>query len=235
MIHHKHRGFTLIELMIVIGIILLLMSVLVVSFTGVFKSSEEAQTTATIETLKTNLASFNSAWGRYPASNLNDLGSRNNFLSLQDPNATNQGNEAMVLALRSGLERGPYLDVPLFNNDELRTNLDNDRCLPDALSPEMLDIDSENSDLFEIVDRWGNPFVYINTGDLKNSSFRDIIMKGDGSTEVNDPQLCLEKLRHPITGGYPQGFVLWSFGEDGINDYGRGDDLTSWAKYEDDE
>jgi len=26
--------------------------------------------------------------------------------------------------------------------------------------------------------------------------------------------------------------VIWSFGEDGINQYGLGDDITSWPKYE---
>ncbi|MDC1142200.1 type II secretion system protein [Planctomycetota bacterium] len=232
--HRNRVGFTLIEILIVITILLVIMGVLVASFSGVFSKSEQAQTVATVETLKTNLNSFNSAWGRYPPSNLMDLSALTDAVNLQETNPTNRGIEAMVLALRSGLERGPYMDAPLFGSDEARTNIDNDRCLPDVFDAEMLDIpQGESTDLFEIVDHWGNPFVYIDIQAVINGTVDDTIMLGNGDTIKITALDCQEKLRHPTTGQYPQGFVLWSFGEDQKNDYGRGDDITSWDKYED--
>lgn len=226
-------GFTLIEIMVVIAILLVIMGVLVTSFSGVFSKSEEVETVATITTLKSNIDSFNQAWGVYPPSDLNDLSLLTDANSLREVNSTNRGIEALVLALRSGRERGPYLDMPMFGDDMRRVNLDNDRCLPDAFDASILDIPaSESSDLFEIVDKWGNPFVYINIDDVRNGKVDETIMLGNGDTVQINAQACQEELGHPATGQYPKGYVLWSFGEDQKNDYGRGDDITSWDKYE---
>ncbi|MHC4839732.1 MAG: type II secretion system protein [Planctomycetota bacterium] len=233
MIHRNRLGFTLVEILVVVGILLIIVAVLAASFSGVFSKSDETQTQATIETLKTNLNSFNAAWGIYPPSNLNDLGQQTGASNLQELNATNRGIETMLLALRSGLERGPYIDGPLFADDEVRMNLDADRVLPDTFDAEFLDIpQSESTDLFEIVDRWGNPLVYIDVQAVINGTVDESIVMGNGDTVKITATECQEKLRHPTTGQYPQGFVLWSFGEDQKNDYGRGDDLTSWDKYE---
>jgi len=228
------RGFTLVEIMVVVAIIILLASVLLVSFSGVFSKSENAQATATIETLKSNIANFQSAWGPAPPGNLQDLGTLVGYPALTDPNKDNVGIEALVLALRSKRERGPYLDGPLFQDDERRTNLDIDSVLESACAPRYLDIeDGTSRELFEIVDPWGNPFVYIDANSLNLGGFQYNVTKGDGSTVVITATEAQDALRHPVTGAYPTEYALWSFGEDGINDYGRGDDVTSWPKYDD--
>lgn len=231
--HDVRRAFTLIEILVVVAIIVLLASVLLVSFTDVFGRSEEAQARATIETLKSNVQSYESRWGIPPPANLGELGALVGYNSLTDPNTANRGIETLVLALRSRREQGPYIDTPLFADDARRTNLDGDTAVEGALAPEFLDVDTaESRELFEIVDPWGNPFVYLDVKSIQNGSFEYTVTMADGTTEKLDVTETQNALRHPTTGAYPTSFVLWSFGPDGVNDYGRGDDITSWPKYE---
>jgi prepilin-type N-terminal cleavage/methylation domain-containing protein len=228
------RGFTLIEIMVVIGIILLLAAVLLVSFSGVFSKSKKAQTTATIETLKTGVEGYQNRWGRPPPSNLRDLGALVGYPSLADPNNQNLGIETLVLALRSRREQGPYMDGPLMQDDKRRTNLDNDSFLDEAGAEDFLNIEQGSAnDLFEIVDAWGNPLVYIDATTLMQGNFKYNVTLADGSTTSIDATEAQNALRHPTTGQFPTGYVIWSFGENGENEYGRGDDITSWPKYED--
>lgn len=228
----RTAGFTLVELMIVIGIIVLLVAVMAVALSGVFSKSEEAQTKATIETLKANIESYKTRWGQAPPTTLRDLGQLMGAPSIGDPNENNVGIETLVIALRSRREQGPYLDGPLFADDTRRVNLDIDTLIDGAFAPTALDIeDATARDLFEIVDAWGNPLVYLNIADVRMGGFRYSVTKADGSTELIQPTEAQDKLRHPTTGSYPTDYVLWSFGENGINEYGRGDDITSWAKY----
>ena len=230
------RGFTLIEILVVVAIIILLAAVLLVSFSGVFSKSENAQAQATVETLKSNIENFQTRWGVAPPASLNSLGVLVGYPALNDPNKENIGIEAMVLALRSKREQGPYIDGPLFQDDDRRTNLDIDTVVEAACAPNYLDIeDGTSRDLFEIIDPWGNPYVYIDRNSLQLGNFQYNVTKGDGSTVNITATEAQDALRHPVTGAYPTGYALWSFGEDGINDYGRGDDVTSWPKYEEDE
>lgn len=229
----RARGFTLIEILIVVAIIGLLAAVLLVSFSSVFGKSDRAQAQATIETLRANVEGFQARWGVPPPANLQELGMLAGYPTLTDPNRTNVGVEALVLALRSGREQGPYIDTALFADDDRRTNLDIDTVVEGALAPEFLDIPAEESrELYEIVDPWGNPFVYLDVKSVQTGNIEYDVTLANGTTTRIDPVECQNALRHPTTGAFPSGYVIWSFGEDGINDYGRGDDITSWAKYE---
>jgi prepilin-type N-terminal cleavage/methylation domain-containing protein len=230
-----HRGFTLVELMVVIGIIVLLASVLVISFSGVFSKSDNAQATATIRTLESNIANFEARWGVPPPSNLNDLGVLVGYPALTDPNKENVGIESLVLALRSGREGGPYLDDTLLQDDRRRANLDIDTVVEAVTAPRYLDLEEGSSrDLFEILDPWGNPYVYIDQTSLQTGGFEHNVTLADGSITIIKVTEAQNALRHPVTGAFPSGYALWSFGENGINEYGRGDDVTSWPKYEQD-
>jgi prepilin-type N-terminal cleavage/methylation domain-containing protein len=229
----NRRGFTLIEILVVVGILVLLAAVLLVSFGGVFSKSKVAQTQTTIETLKSNVESFQARWGIPPPCNLQELGLLIGYPALTDPNKDNTGIEALVLALRSKREGGPYIDGPLFADDKRRTNLDIDTVLEDATSAENLDLEEDSArDLFEITDAWGNPLVYLDIKTVRAGSFQYSVTLADGSSVSIDATDCQNALRHPVTGQYPTGYVIWSFGEDGINQYGLGDDITSWPKYE---
>lgn len=229
----SRRAFTLIEILIVVAIVVLLASVLLVSFSGVFSKSDEAQAKATIETLKANTEGFQARWGAPPPANLQELGMLSGYTTLIDPNRDNVGIESLVLALRSRREQGPYIDAPLFADDARRANLDIDTVVEGALAPEFLDIPPEQSrDLFEIIDPWGNPYVYLDVKSIQTGAIDYYVTKGDGTRVQLDPTECQNAMRHPTTGAYPSGYVIWSFGENGQNEYGRGDDITSWPKYE---
>ena len=229
----RSRGFTLIEIMVAVSIIILLAALLIVSFSGAFSKSKEAQTKTTIETLKSNVETFQSAWGIPPPANLSELGALAGYPALADPNKTNVGIEALVLALRSKREQGPYIDGPLLLDDTRRLNLDMDKALDAALAPNYVDIEQGSSpDLFEIADAWGNPLVYLDIKTVTRGNFEFDVNLANGTTTKIDATACQNALRHPVTGSLPTGYVIWSFGEDGVNQYGLGDDITSWAKYE---
>jgi prepilin-type N-terminal cleavage/methylation domain-containing protein len=229
----RNRGFTLVEIMIAVSIIILLAGVLIVSFTGAFSKSKEAQTKTTIETLKSNVETFQTAWGIPPPANLAELGALAGYPALADPNKTNTGIEALVLALRSKREQGPYIDAPMLQDDNRRLNLDMDKALDAAMAPNFLDLEQgSSSDLFEIADAWGNPLVYLDIKTVMRGNFELNVNLADGTTTKIDATECQNALRHPKTGSLPTGYVIWSFGEDGINQYGMGDDITSWPKYE---
>jgi prepilin-type N-terminal cleavage/methylation domain-containing protein len=231
----RSRGFTLIEILIVVSIIILLAAVLIVSFSGAFSKSKEAQTKTTIETLKSNIETYQTAWGIPPPANLGELGALAGYPALADPNKNNVGIEALVLALRSKREQGPYIDAPLLQDDTRRTNLDMDNALEAALDARYLDIEPNSSrELFEIVDAWGNPLVYLDLKTITRGNYEFDVNLANGTTTRIDTTACSDALRHPTTGQLPTGYVIWSFGEDGINQYGLGDDITSWAKYDED-
>jgi hypothetical protein len=67
---------------------------------------------------------------------------------------------------------------------------------------------------------------------VQRGNFELEITQADGATARLDATECQNALRHPTTGALPTEYVIWSFGEDGINQYGLGDDVTSWPKYE---
>jgi prepilin-type N-terminal cleavage/methylation domain-containing protein len=229
----RTRGFTLIELMIVIGVILLLVAVIAASLGGAFGKSDRARTQATLEILKSNIQSFETRWGKPPPSTVQGLADLTRSLNLANPNETNEGIEALVLALRSQREGGPYIGAELFADNERRTNMDNDTFMEGAMDASMLDIPGESpNDLFEIVDAWGNPFIYVSIHDLRAGLAHDKITLASGEIIELSMEELQQKLRHKVTGGYPPGFALWSVGENGINEYGMGDDITSWPKYE---
>jgi len=232
----RDRAFTLIELMVVIGVILLLIVVIAASFGGAFGRSDRARAQATIEVLKSNIQSFETRWGQPPPSTLQGLAELTRALNLNDPNATNQGIETLVLALRSGREGGPYLAPEVFNDNARIGNLDNDTFSATAMTPAGLDLpDDAANDLFEILDPWGNPFIYVNMAELRAGRAKDSIQVANGEITELDMFKVRELLQNPKTKDYPQGFALWSTGANGINEFGRGDDITSWPKYEDDE
>jgi prepilin-type N-terminal cleavage/methylation domain-containing protein len=227
------RGFTLIEIMIVVAIVALLAAVLAVSISGAFGRSDAARAKATLEILRSNIESFKARWGVAPPSNLADLAQLVGFSGLAAPNTSNEGIETLILALRSRREGGPYLDAGLFADDAIRANLDFDSVVTSLFASEFLDIpEGSSNELFEFVDPWGNPFVYLNMREVEERRVNQSVTLLSGEQVRLDPTILTDRLRHPVTGDYPADYVLWSFGPDGINDYGRGDDITSWPKYD---
>ena len=236
---HRHtpraiRAFTLIELMIVVSILLVLVAVVAISFSSVFGKSRKAQAQATLSTLTGNIDSYQIGWGGYPPGNLERLGLLIRLPELTDANDHNRGIETMVLALRMGVKGGPFLDSELFGSDARRGNLDEDSADAELLNDAYMSVEG-SAELFEILDPWGNPYVYVNIGELKQGIYEETITLANGEQVTLDLTSAQDRLKHPITGAYPKNFMIWSFGPDQINDYGRGDDITSWPKYDDED
>ena len=223
----QKQGFTLVEILVVVAIIGLLVSVLAVAVLGPLAKADKAKCEAVIRGLQANIESFQARWATYPPGDAGRLGQLVNSPLLTEQNTTNRGIEALVVALRARVRGGPYIDQALFADDSVRTNYD-----ADSFGDDKLDIDG-TQEFFELVDPWGTPYVYLDINTVMNGKVEDTIQLMDRSTSMLEPGKCAELLRHPTTGMYPVGYVLWSFGPDKKNDYGRGDDITSWPKYAD--
>ncbi len=223
------RGLTLIELMVVILIIGIIAGVLTVAVTGAFGKGRDAEAQSTIRLLTAAIDSFEAQMRIYPPSSLDSL-SQAIGQPATDPNTTNKGIEALVLALRGrALPSGALLQDDDFNR--LRVNTDN------ADGGEIMTSDPTgaggNMLAWELRDPWGNPFVYVNFQDEFNSLIDPIIevIDGTGTQHDIDLQTLKDALIDPATGvSVAPIYALWSFGPDGINDYGKGDDVVSWTK-----
>jgi len=229
--HPRKRtgGFTLIELMVVILIIGIIAGVLTVAVTGAFGKGRQSEAESTIRLLSASIDTFESTLGLYPPSSVEALG-RALGVSATDPNSTNKGIEALVLALRGkALPTGALLSDNDFNR--LRINTD-DEGGSEVLTSDPTGVGGTLA-AWELKDPWGNPFVYVNFQDEIGYGLDPVIEVIDGSG--NRVEIDLEALKtaliDPATGvSAAPIYALWSFGPDGINDYGRGDDIVSWVK-----
>jgi prepilin-type N-terminal cleavage/methylation domain-containing protein len=223
-------AFTLIELLVVIAIIGILASVLFIGIKSVFGRSDETKTATLLTSIKAGLSQFDDHNHFYPGGNLSRFSTQLGTSSVYDPNDFNQGIEVVVLALRGRrFPGGPYLSQDLF--DGSRGNTDNADS-GESLSVNLTDTEG-NLLLWELTDAWGNPLFYANVAeDLgPNASGTRQIMKKDGTIEEVDLAVLRTNLMDPETGVLvTKGYVLYSFGPDGINDYGRRDDIISWPK-----
>ncbi len=227
MLRAKQKAFTLVELMVVIAIIAVLAGVIGVAVSGAFSRAGESETETLIKSLQSGVDRFETQFRFYPPTTIQDLSF---YLGVQppeyDPNDTNQGIEALVMALRSRREGGPFIKNELLV--QYQSNTDSDE-----IGFNIAGVEGELK-LFELHDYWENPLIYVNLKDLEDPGQQGLLLliqKSDGSTEEIDLSMLKEKLLDQETGLMAaQGYVFWSFGEDGINDYGQGDDIASWKK-----
>lgn len=203
------RSFTLIELLIVISIISLLSGLAVVGVISAIEKGRENRTQILIENLKAALEAFEAAEGEYPPSSLMNWQYTSNGL--------NDGIEAAVVLVRTQLNGGPHWDVS--ENQDAIANLDSDSA-PDVC----MDYDvAGNQEAFEIIDPWGNPLVYVAQVDGGYQGAWSY-NAADGTTVTVQP------MPMATTDTYPPNYMIWSFGPNGENENGRGDDITSWKK-----
>lgn len=226
-------GFTLIELLVVIGILAVLTTVLAIGVSGIFGKSAESETGLTIQTLKSGIERFNTNYSYFPYNSLYKLSTWGGFNvegNVMDPDNTNQGIESLVMALRTRNEGGPFIANDFLLEYQVNTD-------GDGINANLTNVEGALK-LFEIRDGWDNPLVYVNLSELTPNDMMVplSIMTSDGSIQTVDLNILKEKLISPETQiQAAKGWCIWSFGEDGLNDYGRGDDVPSWPKIETDE
>ncbi|MCU0722404.1 MAG: type II secretion system GspH family protein, partial [Planctomycetes bacterium] len=146
------RGFTLIEVLVVLAIIATLAAIVLPQIFSSSKSGEIAATNSRREALELSIKTYSSNWGDFPPSRMALLP----FGKIDAPNEKNEGPEALVLALSTERKNGPYTN---WQEDWLGN------CDTDKLASVPAKSAIKKSDLFEVVDFWGNPFVYIHCRD----------------------------------------------------------------------
>ncbi|MCA8921510.1 MAG: prepilin-type N-terminal cleavage/methylation domain-containing protein [Planctomycetes bacterium] len=203
-LRHRRRGFTLVELLVVIGVIAVLAALAIPALSGVRRNSQRANTKNLITELGLAIENYQLDFGDYPPSTPKRAGLTSN--------GKNDGVEALVRCLTTQAKNGPYFE---FKDDQLgNTDVD---ALPRG-NPTQSTI--AVAELFEVVDDWGNPLVYWNNADYDKPA---TCVKIDGATIVASAGKAGK------TGQYADltKFQLWSAGPDG--EPGTDDDVSSWS------
>ena len=203
------RGFTLVEVLIVIAIIGLLAGLLLPSLLGAKQQARMGATQATLQALRGALEQYQSRFGDYPPSSLAAL-------RIGMPNDTNLGIESATACLATTIGGRPFVEG--FRED-LFGNVDKDR-----ISGNPLKWFFGNNDLREIVDDWGNPIVYYHFRDYAKPAPYSKYTIGAGKPQV----CCPSKSAATATFHNPYKYQIWSAGPDGKNQNGSEDDIVGW-------
>ena len=215
----RSRGFTLIEMLVVLGLLLLLTSFLMPSLLGLKASQKVKECRAEIAWLKTVLEQYRDEFGDYPPSRMTDL------VGSAAAGTPNQGNRALVTCLATTRGRTPYLRSYIANNpDKMRA------VKGQTLAAEQLDWIFTDRQVRELLDPWGCPYIYLHNRDYGPDIGYVYTLDGDAVTPQK--RYDLDADRNPIeaTGVYhgATSFQIWSCGPNKLNDSGGKDDITSW-------
>lgn len=198
------KGYTLIELLVVVSILALLMGWAVLNYAEFLKQGDNAATLARIEGLRSDIDHYRTRMGDYPPSRLEVLG-------VTGGRDTFEGIEAMVVALRHKdyLYGGP--------GQSWFMNLDADRGDPNVTQ-------FKKPDLFEVVDGWGNPFVYMRYDDYERTQTYAYLNQHAGEDPVVEVEAGISEKTGSLHNA--RSYQLRSPGADGV--LGTEDDITSY-------
>lgn len=173
------NGFTLVEMLVVIFIIGLLSAVLVPAVFGAHQRSLMKACKAEIQQLDQALTMYEVDYRDFPPSTLQELG-------LKVTNKINEGCESLVLTLSSRKNELSYFP---FREDKLE-NTDADRAAVTA--QKLTNSVFTTNELFELIDPFGNPYIYFHASDLDNTCVQKYIIGGERK-EIK-PNLTKDKL-----------------------------------------
>ncbi len=207
-------GFTLVEILVVMAIISTLAGLILGSVTVARRYADKKTTAQEIQLLVQAIHNYNMQYGDYPPSSFSLLKAK--------ANSVNEGNEALVLSLSGRKKGGPFhedfKESRLANTDHDSLSRKDFQALRAAF-----DLPQTKSSLFEYVDLWGNPFVYIHNRDYGKKTKTQYIDR-DGR------RVTIQAAKSAKLGMFqaPTGFQIWSFGPNRRNENGEGDDIASW-------
>jgi len=201
----SQRAFTLIELLIVIGLIGLLVAALAPNLLAPSLAAKRAETLARMQHLQLCIRVYTDKNGYYPPSSFANADKTVKVKS----NGTNEGIECLIVHIhKKSLGRTATLEDKL----DWMANTDNDD--GGFLIPLL-----ETSKLFEVLDAWEQPIAYFREDSYGQR--QTMLMGGE-----DQAQETVRALKNPATGKYmsPRKFQLISAGEDGV--FGNEDDVS---------
>ena len=220
------RGFSVVEILVVMGIIAVLVGLGLAAFKIVSAKAPEVKTKALLQKMRANLDAWRGAYKATLPSDLQKLralGLPFNPGKPQPPNTTNAGIEAVVQCLTlPGFDHNPDIDGDLINSDD------------DHLDKPLAK--SGKTDLFEVKDAWGNPLIYFTDADYADAEKNPptYLNPVEGSQANAGAAVNPKPWRNESSSGSPGafaqsgGYQLFSMGPDGIPN--TEDDITAWAK-----
>lgn len=204
------RGFTLIEMLVVIVIIGILAAMISAAIVGAIRAGKSKATEATIRALEGAAERYKNEHMAYPPTLLTGI-----FPKLKLPNNTNNGIETLVAALSSKARGGPFY-------------------MPSEESTAFANADKDNvampagywyfgsGDLREYVDAWGQTMIYWNHNDYAKTTPSLMQVKIGGAEHSWKPPILESTKAYPN----PYKFVIISPGPDGKP--GTVDDLKNF-------
>jgi prepilin-type N-terminal cleavage/methylation domain-containing protein len=206
----KKTGFTLVEILIVAAIISILLGIALPVLTRGQRRARVVETSTLIQGIVAALDTYQADFGDYPPTSIADIGFATNGI--------NDGIESLLISLATKEKKGPYFQP----KEKFLANLDSDSV---AGSYNLTWYFGDRA-AREIVDSWGNPLVYFHHRDYENPKAnlqRYKLVNKKYASSVR-PKKSLKTSTFPSW----DSFEIWSFGPDGVNDNGEGDDITSW-------
>jgi len=199
------HGFTMVELLVVIGIILILASIAVPTFRMVKERQNEKRAEAEIQIIETAIQNFQSDLGDSPS--LDILEDKLGSAVPDTAKARNWGNEMLVACLYSKIPeiegKPPYLPVLLTGDGGEKL------------------ADSDQDGWKELCDPWNRCYVYFHNTDYHSGtedSYGAVAIELFKAT----PKTKTEGEYYRLTS-----FQLWSCGRNGENNTSGGSGVTS--------